>query len=84
MPGETGVFGKNLELVATQCVVCKKFFAIQVDREDLALWRDGVLAQDAMPYLSPADRELLCLSNICGTCWNQLCPDPNANPTHYH
>jgi hypothetical protein len=81
------VFGKNLEPVAAQCVVCKKFFAILggVDPEDLARWRDGgVLAQDAMPYLSSADRELLCLSNVCATCWTLLCPDPNANPTHYH
>lgn len=76
--------GTNLTTVAAQCVICKKFVAIRVDLEDLVLWRDGVLVQDAMPYLSPADRELLCLSNVCGTCWKLLCPDPNTHPTHYH
>ena len=33
-----------------------------------------------MPYLSQADRELLCISNVCGECWNLLCP---AEPLEY-
>jgi len=68
------VFGKTLQPVAAQCVVCEKFFAVRVDREDLARWRGGVFAQDAMPYLSPGDRELLCLSHVCGACWELLVP----------
>lgn len=76
--------GTILSIVAARCTVCKKFVAIQVDLEDLARWRVGVLAQDAMPYLSPADRELLCLSNICGACWKLLCPDLIAHPTAYN
>jgi hypothetical protein len=84
MPGDTGVFGKNLEPVAARCVVCKKFVAIQVDPEDLARWWGGVLAQDAMPYLSAADRELLCLSNVCGECWKLLCPEPLVYPHEYN
>ena len=72
--------GDNLQPVLAQCVVCKRFVATRVDPEDLARWRDGVLAQDAMPYLSPADRELLCISNVCGECWILLCP---AEPLEY-
>lgn len=74
--------GTNRSLVAVQCVVCKKFVAIRVDLEDVERWRKGMLVQDAMPYMSPPERELLCLSNACGACWKLLCPDPNT--THYH
>lgn len=76
------MFGENRKPVAVRCVVCKKFVAIRggVDLEDLARWRDGILAQDAMLYLSPADRELLCISNVCGDCWTLLCP---AEPLEY-
>jgi hypothetical protein len=79
------MFGENRKPVAVRCVVCGKFVAIQggVDPEDLARWRAGVLAQEAMPYLSVADRELLCLSNVCGACWNLLCADPITDPTSY-
>lgn len=82
--------GKNRQAVAAECVNCGKFFAISIDLDDLARWRDGVLCQDAfvdengVPYISDADRELLCLSNVCGECWKYLCPDPNTHPTHYH
>jgi len=76
--------GTNLSTVVAQCVVCKMFVAMQVDLEDLAFWRDGVLAQDALPYLSAADRELLCLSTVCGACRTLLCPNPIVNPTAYN
>jgi len=76
--------GANLSIVAVQCVVCKKFVAIRVDLEDLARWRAGAHAQDAMPYVSCADRELLCLSKVCPACWDLLCPDPITHPTAYN
>ena len=76
--------GANLSILVVQCVVCKNFVSVRVDLDDLVRWRAGALAQDAMPYLSPAERELLCLSNVCGACWKLLCPDPNTHPSRYH
>jgi hypothetical protein len=32
---------------------------IMLDPKDVARWQQGVLIQDALPYLSPAEREFL-------------------------
>jgi hypothetical protein len=79
------MFGTHRQLIAVQCVVCHKYVAMRVDTDDLAQWRGGVLCQDAfvdengVPYISAADRELLCLSRMCGACWTRLVPtDPLA------
>jgi hypothetical protein len=41
-----------------------------VNEADYWDWQDGALAQDAFPYLSADDRELL-ISGICPTCWEK-------------
>jgi hypothetical protein len=42
-----------------------------VNSDDLQQWKDGELIQDAMPYLSADEREIL-ISNICGLCFEQM------------
>ena len=53
------------------CEECGEVFDIAVDFEDLLNWKAGELVQNAFPYLTPSERELL-ISQTCGDCWNQL------------
>lgn len=59
------------EKVAIQCVKCDNVHIILVGSNDLQRWKDGELIQDAMPYLSADEREIL-ISNICGRCFEQM------------
>jgi hypothetical protein len=45
-----------------------------VNITDVADWKLGEMIQDAMPYLSSAERELL-ISRTCDDCWKELYPD---------
>jgi hypothetical protein len=64
-------FMMTQEKVARQCVKCKNVHILLVNSEDLQQWKDGELIQDAMPYLSADEREIL-ISNICGLCFEQM------------
>ncbi len=58
------MFGEKLELVLMQCRVCKRWFALRVDKDDIQRHANGMFAQfaftgrDGTPYLSPAELEL--------------------------
>jgi len=54
------------------CTQCNKAYKISVHGQDLFDYRQGKSVQQAFPYLSAGDRELLCLSNICDTCFHKL------------
>ena len=54
-----------------QCRLCKECSAVSVRQTDFDAWRDGKFAQDAFPYLSNGDREIL-ISNTCNNCWQDL------------
>lgn len=57
----------NLEIV---CPFCGNSFVLSVDEDDYLAWRGGMLVQDAFPYLSAEERELL-ISGICPECWEK-------------
>lgn len=57
----------NVEL-SIKCIQCKKHHTLSIPRKDYVDWIDGVLIQNAMPYLSAEQRELL-ISKICGVCF---------------
>jgi hypothetical protein len=80
VPGERAVHRDHLELI--QCVWCAKWYVIRVSSADLRRHRDGLLAQDAFPYL-PADLRELLITATCPDCWDRLCVDPVAHPTAY-
>ena len=61
------------EKVARQCVKCKNVHILLVNSDDLQQWKDGELIQDAMPYLSAGERELL-ISGTCVACFDKLFP----------
>lgn len=56
--------------VAVACPFCGEINVVRVLDEDYLAWHDGALVQEAFPYLSADDRELL-ISGICPTCWEK-------------
>lgn len=63
------------EMITLQrtCRICKKEFEIKVWNTDFFKYRQGALIQDAFPYLTPSQRELL-ISGLCADCWNDMFP----------
>lgn len=54
-----------------KCTVCKEPKYILAHDKDIQSFLEGAHAQQVLPYLSPADRELL-ISGTCGDCWTKL------------
>lgn len=57
--------------VITRCPFCGRGNEVEVNEEDYWDWQDGTLAQDAFPYLTSEEREML-ISGICPDCWNSM------------
>ena len=56
----------------TSWVHCGSKHVIMVERGDLESWLAGeVYIQDALHYLTPAERELL-ISQTCDDCWKRM------------
>ena len=55
----------------TTCRVCKNQVEMQVHIEDVTAWENGKLIQDAMPYLTPGEREVL-ISGTCEPCFDRM------------
>ena len=54
------------------CVQCGQEFTVYVSSQDMRDWLAGSgYIQDLMPYLSPAERELL-ISGTCGPCFDSM------------
>ena len=63
---------KKEVIVVTVCPMCGHANEIAVNEEDYYDWSfDGALVQDAFPYLSADEREML-ISGICPKCWDKL------------
>ena len=58
-------------VVTCVCPFCGQAHDIEVNETDYLDWYNGKLAQDAFPYLSAGDREML-ISGICPTCWDEM------------
>ena len=57
--------------IITRCPFCGHAHEIEVNEMDYWDWEDGMCAQDAFPYLSADEREML-ISGICPTCWDKM------------
>ena len=58
--------------IKSQCPFCNIYSDISIDLIDLISWEvDGLPAQDAFPYLSDDDREMV-ISGICPDCWYSI------------
>ena len=58
-------------VILTVCPICHEITEIAVNECDYWDWQDGMLAQNAFPYLTAAERESL-ISGICPTCWDEM------------
>ena len=54
-----------------ECNFCPRTFILNVHEKDLKDWQEGKYIQDAMPYLSAGERELL-ISDMCEDCFTKL------------
>lgn len=54
-----------------RCDNCRNRFPIEVVYTDYMAWRNGAVIQNAMPYLTADEQELL-ISATCGTCWDEM------------
>lgn len=57
--------------VITACPFCGRANEVEVNEMDYLDWQDGMVAQDAFPYLNANEREML-ISGICPTCWDGM------------
>jgi len=60
-----------VDYVTRTCTMCGQRSTLSLDGETIKRWQDGALVQDAFPYLTAEERELL----ITGThpaCWNKM------------
>lgn len=58
--------------IKVRCRVCRTPYALSVPLEGYLDWKyEGVKTQNAMPDVTPEDRELL-ISQICPKCWTNL------------
>ncbi len=55
--------------VEKTCPFCGDKNTVMIEAKDFVDWRNGKLIQDAFPYLSADDREVI-MSGICPTCWD--------------
>lgn len=63
----------------TKCL-CGDVKVLQVFKTSLEAWENGVLVQDAFPYLDEDDRERL-ISGTCEACWTKLAMDDGGTDT---
>lgn len=64
-------YNRHEVCVVTACPFCGHANEVEVNEADYLDWQDGKLAQDAFPYLSTDEREML-ISGICHQCWNKM------------
>ena len=57
--------------IVTVCPICGCANFVSVNEIDYLDWQDGELVQDAFPYLSADEREML-ISGICPDCWENM------------
>jgi hypothetical protein len=68
---ETVRMPDGLASIATWCMHCNTRGRLRVDPRDYRRWIAGALIQNAMPYLTADERELL-ISNTCAECWKKI------------
>lgn len=63
---------KNQIILKVTCNVCNKTYELPVYEEDYNKYMaHECMVQDAFPYLTPGQRELL-ISGICDSCFDNL------------
>ena len=71
--------GMTKTIVAVDCVQCKETHHLTVGAADLDTWNNGELIQNAMPYLTAGEREIL-ISGVCETCFDNMFAGEEEDP----
>jgi hypothetical protein len=58
-------------ILDVKCKRCKRAQELEVNVNDLRDWQSGKLIQNAMPYLTANEREML-ISGLCEKCYDKL------------
>lgn len=58
------------------CRQCLRTYELEYSVTEFQNWQGGARIQDAMPRLTPGERELL-ISGICSTCFDKLFGEEN-------
>jgi len=67
----------GITVINCSCKECKKESVIKVKTDDWLMYVSGSTSiQRCFPYLSAHERELI-ISEICGECFDKLCPVEN-------
>ena len=61
----------NTIILEVECPICGNVSEISVEVNDYIDWQNGKLTQNAFPYLSASEREML-ISGVCEDCWNEM------------
>ena len=69
--------GKSNTVV--NCIRCGESQHIAARTADLDAWIGGELIQNAMPYLSAGEREIL-ISGVCETCFDNMFAGEEEDP----
>ena len=72
----TQVSNSILQVTVT-CKMCRKTVMFSVRREEWEKFKTGIFVQDAFPFLTLGQREML-ISQICEECWDTLWPKENT------
>ncbi len=68
-------------MLKVKCKICTKVVELKVKREDFEAWQNGELIQNAMPYLTRGEREIL-ISGICEACFSSLFKEEEEGDSH--
>lgn len=64
--------------IQVSCLNCHKDYSLEVLAEDVIKYKNGAFVQDAFPYLSADERELL-ISKTCGACFDEMFGEDEDN-----
>ena len=73
---------KGQILLSGECIVCGKHVHFQVSEIGYLNWQNGMNIQNALPELSPANREMM-ISNICDECFNRTFRDEELTESDF-
>lgn len=72
----TTIVKRDFQFLLT-CSFCTDKVKIVVNTEDYVDWMNGKLAQNAFPYLSKGEREIM-ISRMCERCFDNVFKDANG------
>lgn len=64
-------------VLAKACLVCGDVHEVSVPVSGYEAWQAGWMVQDALPMLTPDERELFFISGFCGACYDRIFGEDN-------